>query len=341
MRNPEPVAIPTLSSAASAPLPPGPGPVPLKAVRVSLRSRIIVKLMRWVLRPWMGWLVNGSYTRIAKVQLQMASQRCRDSSGLALEYRVLGRAPGHVVGDIHDTGKPVILYLHGGGFLIPAVPVSHVWMLARMCSELGASGFMVDYRLAPFNRFPAALDDCERGYQALLDLGHDPRRIVIAGESAGGNLTLGTLQRIRKQGWGMPACAIPISPVTEMGRVHAPPSRALRMRQDPVLPIASLQRVDDLYAGDWDASDPELSPLYMDCAGLPPLYFLVSDNEVLRDDSVLLARRAQAAGVRVKLDVWPVLPHAFPLFEPLFPEVRLARADMLAFMREHLPATAN
>lgn len=341
MHKPDSAAIPAQSSAPDAPQPLGPGPVRLKAVQVSLRSRLIVWLLRKLLRPLVGWAANGSYARLARVQLLLASQICKDSSGLSLDYRVLGQVPGHVVGDIEDRRRPVILYLHGGGFLAPAVPATHVWLLARMCAELGASGFMADYRLAPFNKFPAALDDCERAYQALLDLGHDPRRIVIAGESAGGNLTLGTLQRIRKRGWAMPACAIPISPVTEMGRVHAPPSRALKMKRDPILPIDTLQRVDALYAGDWDASDPELSPLYMDCAGLPPLYFLASDNEVLLDDTVLLARRARAAGAEVQLDVWPVFPHAFPLFGQLFPEVRAARADMLAFMRRHLATTAE
>ena len=335
-----PAAIPAQSSVPDAPIPPGPSPVPLRAVTVSLRSRIVVWLLRRILRPLTAFAARGSNARIAKTQLMLAAQVCTDTSGLPLEYTILGRVPGHVVGDIRDTTKPVILYLHGGGFLIPAVPRTHVWLMARMCAELGASGFMADYRLAPFNKFPAALDDCERAYEALLALGHDASRIVVMGESAGGNLTLGTLQRIRKRGWAMPACAIPISPVTEMGRVHAPPSRALRAKSDPLLPIATLQRVDEMYAGDWDASDPELSPLYMDCAGLPPMYFLATDSEVLLDDTVLLARRAQAQGVKVKLDVWPVFPHAFPLFAEIFPEVRAARADMVAFMRRHLPATA-
>ncbi len=92
----------------------------------------------------------------------------------------------------------------------------------------------------------------------------------------------------------------------------------------------------ELYDGDWDTADPELSPLLADFRGFPPLYFLVSDNEVLLDDSVLMARRAREAGVRTRLDVWPVLPHAFPLFERLMPEARQARVDMVAFAREHL-----
>jgi acetyl esterase/lipase len=207
-----------------------------------------------------------------------------------------------------------------------------------MCHDLDAVGFMADYRLAPFNKFPAALDDCERAYRALLERGFKPERIAIAGESAGGALVLGVLQRIRKAGLPMPACAIPISPVTEMGRLHAPPSRAHKRKSDPLLPIAALQRVDEMYAGDWDASDPELSPLYADLTGFPPLFLMASDNEVLRDDTVLFAQRAQEAGLSVKLEVWPILPHAFPLFVRWMPEARQAIADIVAFIKAHCRA---
>lgn len=312
--------------------------IKLKPVSISARSRLFVWLMRKLLRPIMGWAVSGSFKRIAKIQLKLATRHARNTSGLPLDYVVLGRVPGHFVGRVTDTHKTALLYLHGGGFVIPAIPDTHVWLMAKLCKELDAVGFMADYRLAPFNKFPAALDDCERAYRALLDAGYAPERIVLAGESAGGNLVLGTLQRIRKAGLPMPACAIPISPVTEMGRIHAPPSRAMKMNSDPLLPIAALQRVDEWYGGDWDASDPELSPLYADCSGFPPLYLLASDSEVLLDDTVLLARRAREAGIDVQLDVWPVLPHAFPLFERLFPEAAQARRDMVAFARKHLPA---
>ncbi len=311
--------------------------VKIKDVHISLRSRIFIWLMRRFLKPMLRWAIHGSYDRIARVQLFLAARTCKNSYGLPLDYCVIGRVPGHVVGKLTDTDKTAVLYLHGGAFIIPAVPETHVSMMARWCKDLDAVGFMVDYRLAPFNKHPAALDDCERAYRALLDLGFRPGRIVIAGESAGGNLTLGLLQRIRHNGWPMPACAVSISPATELGRMHAPPSRALKMKSDPLLPMASLQRVDEMYAGDWDASDPELSPLYADVTGFPPIYLLASDSEVLLDDTVLLARRLREAGIETTLEVWPALPHAFPLFEMIFPEVRQARLEILQFIRLHLP----
>jgi monoterpene epsilon-lactone hydrolase len=312
----------------------------LKPVTISRRSRIITWILRHTLKRLMGWVVRGSHERIARVQLILASQLCRQTYGQALDYCVVGKVPGHVIGKLTDTHKCALLYIHGGGFVIPAVPDTHVRMVARWCRDLDAIGFVVDYRLAPFNQFPAPLDDCENAYRALLDLGFPPERIAVAGESAGGALLLGLLQRIRKAGLPMPSCAVPVSPVTEMGRIHAPPSRAIKRHSDPMLPIAALQRIDAMYCAGWDASDPELSPLYADLHGFPPMYFLASDSEVLLDDTVLLVRRAREAGIEARLDVWPVLPHAFPLLELIYPEVKQARQDIVGFIKSHLQVLA-
>jgi acetyl esterase/lipase len=308
----------------------------LKPVTISTRSRIFVWLLRKLLRPWMTWVMRGPIERIIRMQLLTASRACRNTCGLPLEYRPVDHVPGYVLGNLTDTHKSVILYIHGGAFLLPASPDVHVRMVAKMCKELDAVGFVVDYRLAPGSKFPASLDDCERAYRSLLDRGFAPSRIVIAGESAGGNLTLGLLQRIRKHGWPMPACAVPISPATEMARLYGLPSRTAKMKQDPILPISVMYRVHELYVGDWDSSDPELSPLYADLKGFPPLYLLASDNEILLDDTLQFVQRAREAGIATQMDIWPTLPHAFPLFEQMFPEVREARKDIVAFMRAHV-----
>ena len=307
-----------------------------KQVSISLRSRIWVWVLRVFLKPMLARMIHGSSQRIAREQLRLASQACKDSAGLEQSYRIVNGVPGTWLGSFEDKSKPVLLWLHGGAFILPAVPAVHLRLLALLCSELGAVGFLPDYRLAPFNRFPAALDDCERAYAGLIQAGFDPARIAIGGDSAGGNLLLGVLQRARKHGLSMPACVIPVSPATEMGRMHGPPSRHLQQKRDAILPIVALHRVDELYAGDWDASDPELSPLYADFRGFPPMLFIAGEQEVLCDDSVQAAHQAMAAGVDVRCDIWPVLPHAFPLFEKLFPETAIVRADMIEFLRRHL-----
>lgn len=311
-------------------------PIYYKQNSVALRSRIWIVVLRLLLKPLMRRWARARPERIARLQLMLAGRVCHNTAGLEQDYRIIGDVPGPVVGPVEDPSHPFILWLHGGAFLLPAVPEVHLRLLALLCRDLGAAGFLPDYRLAPFNPFPCALDDAERAYRGVLELGFDARRIVVAGESAGGHLTLGLLQRIRRHGLPAPACAIAVSPVTELGRAHAPPSRARNRKRDAMIPPAALSRIDEVFTAGQDTADPEVSPLYADYRGFPPLMFVASDSEVLLDDSVLAARRAAAAGVDARADVWPRLPHAFVLFERLFPESQAARVDMVGFMREHI-----
>lgn len=309
---------------------------PIKPVQFSLRSRVLlVLLFRWLLKPLI-WLTarNPSIRKMLKVQMQLSWPLPPTSHGLAIDYRILNGVPGPSAGDLADTGKPVLLYLHGGGFILPAAADAHLKFFTRLCKLIDASGFLPDYRLAPLHKYPAALDDCERAYRGLLALGHT--RITLAGESAGGNLVLGLLQRIRKAGLPMPACAVPISAVTEMARGYAPPSRIFNRGKDPMFPWGPLMEILRHYTGDGNGADPELSPLYADYRGFPPLFFLVGETELLLDDSVYAARAAREAGVETRLDVWPLLPHAFPLFANVFPEARQSHDDIAGFMREQL-----
>lgn len=310
----------------------------LRDVKISLRSRILTKLLKWTLKPLIARFAHGSRVKIAKTHLFIAKRPLTEKKSLGLRKhdRIINRVYGPTLGDFDNTDQRFVLWFHGGGFLIPASEETHLRLVAHMCKGLGAAGFLPDYRLAPFNHFPDGLDDCERAYMGVLELGFDPQKIMIAGDSAGGNLALGTLQRIRKTGAPMPGCAVLLSPVAEMGRIHAPRSRSWAPRRDPLIPIGSMGLMDDMYGKDWDASDPELSPMYADYRGMPPMHFIAGETEVLLDDTMFCAQRAMDAGIETQLDVWPVLPHAFPLFEPLFPETKIVRNDMLTFASKHL-----
>lgn len=311
----------------------------LRQLSLSLRSRLIIWVLRWLLRPWTSRILRGGLERIAAAQLKLSSRPFHSRSGLPMQYRMFGSRDGaiagHLLGEL-KSGRPVVLWLHGGAFVMPAIQDLHLAFLERLCTDLDAAGFLPDYRLAPACPYPAGLDDCERAYCALIDAGIGPQRIVIGGESAGGNLVLGLLQRIRGRGWPMPACAVAVAPATELGRLHGPRSRGGNAARDALLPMTALARVVQMYVGEHDASHPEISPVNADCSGFPPMYLIASDAEVLRDDSVLFADRAIGQGASVRLDLWPALPHAFPLMEDLLPEAQTSRREISDFMRAAL-----
>lgn len=307
----------------------------IKQVRISRRSRFRVWLLRVFFKRLMERMGRSSEARMASLQARAAGVPEDQCCGLAQQYRIVNGVPGQFIGNPDERGKLAILYLHGGAFLFPASQRLQVQLLGRLCRDLDAVGFMPDYRLIPQHAAPAALDDCEHAYRGLLELGYAPQRIAVAGESAGGNLVLCLLQRIRKAGLPMPTCAVPISPVTELARTHAPPSRVYNARHEALVPSSFAYRMSKWYVGAQDASDPEISPLYADFSGFPPMYFIASEREILLDDSVLAAARAREAGVETQLDVWPVLPHAFLIFESMFAEASQAREDVVAFISKH------
>jgi acetyl esterase/lipase len=227
----------------------------------------------------------------------------------------------------------VLLYLHGGAF-ITETPVFHGALLGRICREARVRGLMVSYRLAPENPFPAALDDCMAAYSWLLEQGLEAGRIVVAGDSAGGNLTLALMLRLRDEGLPLPAGAVALSPVADLTfsgeSVH---------RNDGV---------DDMFSADMlDAmvpvylpqralcTHPHVSPLFGDFTDLPPLLLVVGSTELLLDDSVRVAQRWPDT----TLLVWHGMPHVFPGFDFL-PEAREATQRIGRFVRERLTRDA-
>ncbi|MDO3721661.1 alpha/beta hydrolase [Marinobacter sp. chi1] len=315
-------------------------------LHLGFRSRCVLVCLRWIVRPLLAFVIRGGERRVAKAQLNLAARFPRNGQLANFDYQILGdnerAVPGHILGEpFAPSDKPVLLWLHGGAFVLPALPDGHLTFVQRLCRSLDADAFVPDYRLAPANPYPAGLDDCERAYRFLLNAGIDPQRIVIGGESAGGNLLVALLFRIRKAGLPMPACAVPVSPVLDLARLHGAASRSVYARTDAMLPLADLARARDWYVGEADASCPEISPLMGECKGLPPLLIFSGSSELLADDSALLARKASAAGVEVELAQWPGMPHAFPLLEDWMPEARQARDDMTAFIKQHLTDNRN
>jgi epsilon-lactone hydrolase len=236
-----------------------------------------------------------------------------------------------------ESSKSVLLYLHGGGYF-GCSPETH----RPITVSFALHGFLVfapDYRLAPENQFPAAVDDAVAAYRGLLDEGYPPENIVVAGDSAGGGLALSLLLALRERGVALPVAAALFSPWTDLaatGESIRTNATRCAMFHGPDVGLSARY-----YLGQTDPRNPLASPLYADLTGLPPVLIHVGADEVLRDDSTRLAERARAAGVRVELKIWPVVPHAWQLAAHLVPEARQSLRESAAFLRALVSSEAS
>jgi len=210
-----------------------------------------------------------------------------------------------------------ILYLHGGGYVIGS-PVTHRSLAGKLSETSKARVLVIDYRMAPENPFPAAVDDAVKAWRWLLAQGLSPAKLAISGDSAGGGLTLATLVALRDANVALPKAVAMLSPWTDLtGNSETMTTRAA---QDPMVQKAGLLAMAALYLNGKDAKTPLASPLFADLRGLPPMLIQVGDHETLLDDSRTLEKNAKAAGVDVTLEVWDEMIHVWHLFHPMLPE---------------------
>ena len=226
-----------------------------------------------------------------------------------------------------------ILFLHGGGYISGSIN-SHRHMIAQAGREARARTLALSYRLAPEHPFPAALNDAIAGYRFLLNQGFSPQNIAIAGESAGGGLAIATLVSLHDAGVPLPACAWLSSPWVDLAMTGD--SITAKAAVDPLLSEPYLADLAKAYLNGADPLDPPASPLYANLHGLPPLLIQVGSAEILLDDAVRLARAAGAADVRVTLEVWPDMIHAWHLFYQQVAAGRRALAAVGAFVHATL-----
>ena len=251
-----------------------------------------------------------------------ASFEAVDAAGVPVEW----------VATKASKSLPVILFFHGGGYCIGSAQ-THRDLVSRLCTASGARALSVDYRLAPENPFPAAVDDGVAAYRWLRSQGIPARSIVIAGDSAGGGLALATLLALKEAGDELPAGGVCMSPVTD----HAKEGESMRTKVDldPMVHPTSSTAYSQMYLAGGDARAPLASPLYADLKGLPPLLILVGTWEVLLDDSTRFAEKAKASGVPVELEVWNEMIHIWPYFAAILPEGRQASERMGTFIKQH------
>ena len=224
-----------------------------------------------------------------------------------------------------------IAYFHGGGYTLGSAD-SHRNIAARLARYAGAGVTLIDYRLAPEHPFPAAFDDAVAATKAIVEE-FGAGNVAIAGDSAGGGVTLATLCALAGAGEPMPACAFVMSPWTDL--TASGETMTTKADIDPMIPVPLLKHMADLYAGDTSKDDPRVSPHFADLAGLPPVLIQVGTDEVLLDDALRFADAAKAAGVDVTIDVWHDLWHVFQGFVGYMPEANRAMQQGGAFIAAH------
>lgn len=233
-----------------------------------------------------------------------------------------------------------ILYLHGGGYVCGDGAYMKMNGI-KFAEAFGVRTFALDYRLAPEHRFPAALEDAVSAYEYLLSQGYEGRRIVVVGESAGGGLAFSLVHKLKQLEIEIPGAIVAISPWTDL---HASGESHILNRDKDIVFKASSDTKDPVgsatfYTDEEAFSNPQVSPLYGDFYGFPPALIIVGENEILLSDSVGLAEKAYQHGVRVELQVWHEMFHAFPIFPPFdrtLPEAKRAMRYITHFVDRHL-----
>ncbi|WOF23937.1 alpha/beta hydrolase [Microbacterium betulae] len=241
------------------------------------------------------------------------------------------RSVGGVSGLWADgEGPGVLLYLHGGGYTLGSAG-GYGQLAASLARAAGVALFSADYRLAPEHPHPAALEDALAAYRGVLDSGVRASDVVVAGDSAGGGLTIALLVAIRDAGLDAPAAAVVLSPWVDLSL--SGPTVASKAAADPSLDEKGLSNAARHYLAGADPETPTASPLFADLTGLPPLLIEVGEAEILLSDATRLAAAAGEAGVDVRLHVWPGMVHDWAVFAFMLGEGRELIAEVGGFVR--------
>ena len=301
----------------------------------SWQARVARYVIRKRVRPALGDMRD--LMRVRKVM----GQALPPPKGVAYAPGTLGGVPGEWieregVASIAADARPTLMYVHGGGF-VGCSPRTHRPITAAFALQ-GFRVFAPDYRLAPEHPFPAPLDDVVAAWRALRaqhDADSPAQRLVLAGESAGGNLALALMLTLRDAGERQPDAAALFSPATDLS--GGSPSIEGNGDRDPMFHGPSLENLGNAYLGaQGDATNPLISPIHGDPGGLPPLLIHVAAEEALRDDGLRFAEKARARGVHVETTVWPVVPHAWQLLAKV-PEARRSIARASEFLKSAVP----
>lgn len=274
--------------------------------------------------------------------LGLAEQRARMDTladffpvpdGTEVQPAKVGGIEGEWVRARRVLGDAALLYLHGGGYVIGS-PKSHRHLAAAISDASGLPVFLPHYRLAPEHPFPAAVDDAVAAYKGLLESGIAASRLAIAGDSAGGGLTIATLVALRDRNIALPVCAVAISPWADLSQGGE--AYRTRLNRDPMVSKEGLDGMSAAYLAGADSRGPLASPIFADLHSLPPLLIQVGTEEALYDDSVGLKARAEEAGVEVSAESWGGMVHVWHIFHPILSEGRDAVARIGSYLKARI-----
>lgn len=254
------------------------------------------------------------------------------SSHTGIEKVKIGEMSAEWIRSNRSRENYCVLYLHGGGYFCCS-PETHRGLTRRISRRAKARVLCPDYRLAPEHPFPAALQDALAAYRWLLDKGVDPAKLAVAGDSAGGGLTLALLTSLAEHDLPQPAAFALMSPWTDL--TLSGDSIADNAAADPMIPVAQMPKIATWYAGDTPKNHPKISPHFAAVNGLPPCLIHVGAIEILLSDATRLADKIRAARGSVDIDIWEDMPHVWQFLAPWIPEASRSLRQIGQFFRDH------
>lgn len=285
--------------------------------------------VRQYLKAYSASQPAGFNLEASRKGLEMLASLTPIAPDVKVEKTIVEGIPAEWVAAPNAIEDRVFLYLHGGAYILGNCN-THRGIAAKISRSTSSKVLLPEYRLAPENPFPAAIEDAVQAYRWLVSSGYKPEQIIIGGDSAGGGLTLSTLLSLKDAGDELPALTVLISPWTDLEGTGE--SMETRADADPWLKPEASRATPVLYIGNLDRRTPLVSPIYADLEGLPPMLVHVGKDEILLSDSSRLVDRARTAGVEVSFKVWDDMWHVFHTFE--IPEANQAINEIGEFVNQ-------
>ena len=303
---------------------------------MSLRARLLNGWLRWTEKTF---LTRASSATVLRLSLEIKSRLFFHAPfGMSRRWNTLAGAPSlHVMPRRGAGSSRTVFYIHGGGHVFGS-PATHAAMMSALAKRIDGHIVLPRYPLAPEQPFPAAPDHCLAAYRALIATGVDPARLIIGGDSAGGNLAFALVADLLAAGEPLPAGVFALSPLMDLAFTGN--SIVRNADAEVVLPAQRLRDASLAYLNGVAADDPRASPLYGRFAGAPPVWLAVGDTEILLDDTLRHAAHLKDQGVEVVLTVARDLPHVWTLFHNLIPEANVTLDQLAAWIRAQTAASA-